>query len=84
MFLPPELMCILLLLCWTGLVLLAVFFLRSRRLTLFEYLGWGLLAVLMPYLGAFLVILLRPGKSLVHRSRRKRPVPIKLPRLRFS
>ncbi len=87
MFIPPELMRIFLLLCWTGMVLLAAFFLRNRRLTFFEYLGWGILAVLCPYLGAFTVILLRPGKSLYPRSRRKRrthPVITRLPHLRFS
>ncbi len=84
MILSADVMRLLLLLCWTGMVLLAVFFLRTRRLTFNHYLSWGLLAVLLPFLGAFLVILLRPGKSMVHRPHRKRPIAFKFPRLRFS
>ena len=84
MFLTADFMRQLLLLCWIGMVLLAVFFLRGRRLTFFQYLGWGLMAVLVPFLGAFLVVLLHPGASLYRRSRRKRPAVVKLPRFRFS
>ena len=45
-----------------GMSLLAAFYLRSRRLTFQEYLGWGLLIVLVPLLGPFLVLLATPGK----------------------
>jgi len=79
MILPADVMRLLLLLCWTGMVLLAVFFLRNRRLTFYQYLRWGLLAVMLPFLGAFLVILLRPGRSSYRRSRRRRPAPLKFP-----
>jgi hypothetical protein len=41
--------------------LLAMFFLRRRRLGLGAYLAWGLLALSIPALGPFLVILTRPG-----------------------
>lgn len=45
-----------------GMVLLAAFYLRSRRLTFLQYFGWGLLLVLVPLLGPFWVILARPGQ----------------------
>jgi hypothetical protein len=44
------------------LALVAAFFLRSRRLSWGQYLLWGLLAVCLPILGPFLVILRRPGR----------------------
>jgi len=45
-----------------GMALLAAFYLRRRELTIAEYIGWGLLALLLPLLGPFLVILYQPGK----------------------
>gem|GEM_PF-760794 len=41
--------------------LLAIFYLRDRNLSFGEYTLWGLLALLLPALGPFLVILSRPG-----------------------
>jgi hypothetical protein len=41
---------------------LAVLFLRGRKLTVFQYLLWGLLALLLPVLGPYLVIAARPGQ----------------------
>jgi len=46
-----------------GMLLLSAFYLRGRRLTFGEYIGWGLLAVLLPLLGPFLAIFSRPGQS---------------------
>lgn len=45
-----------------GMELLAVFYLRQRRMPLFTYLRWGLLAVLLPFVGPFLVLLQQPGQ----------------------
>lgn len=45
------------------IALLAFAFLRTRRLSLEGYLLWGILALLVPLLGPFLVILCKPGKS---------------------
>jgi hypothetical protein len=45
------------------MVLIAMLYLRQRRLFWWEYLIWGLLAVGLPLLGPFLVILSQPGKS---------------------
>ena len=58
----PDVMRILLVLCLAGMALLAAFYLRGRKLTFTEYLGWGLLAILLPILGPFLVILSHPGR----------------------
>lgn len=45
-----------------ALALLALFYLRQRRMSWMSLLGWGLLAVLLPVLGPFLVIATRPGE----------------------
>ena len=47
-----------------GMALLAFLFLRRRELTMKESLAWGLLIVLVPLLGPFLVMVLRPGTPL--------------------
>jgi len=62
MMLSSETMRILLLVCVLGMALVAAFYLRRRELTIAEYIGWGLLAILLPLLGPFLVILYQPGK----------------------
>lgn len=49
--------------CALGMALLAVFFLRRRKLSLSEYLAWGLVTLLIPLLGPFLVIAVRPGQA---------------------
>ena len=62
MWLSPDVLRWLLLLCALGMALLAAFFLRRRSLSTFEYLAWGALLVLVPFLGPFLILLLRPGR----------------------
>jgi hypothetical protein len=54
--------------CVAALVI-AIFYLRYRRLTLGEYAFWGLLAFVIPVLGPFFVIAARPGP----RKRLRRP-----------
>lgn len=44
------------------MALMAFSYLRSRKLTWREYIGLGLVALLVPLLGPFLVILSRPGE----------------------
>lgn len=44
-----------------GMAVLALFFLRHRRMDWVSYCGWGLLAIGVPVLGPFLVIARRPG-----------------------
>jgi hypothetical protein len=63
MFLSAEAMRLLLVICLVSLALLAVFYLSRRRLSLLEYIGWGLLAVLLPLAGPFIVLLRQPGKK---------------------
>jgi len=45
-----------------GMALLAAFYLRRREMPREAYLAWGLLALLLPLLGPFLVILYHPGR----------------------
>ena len=51
--------------------LLAIFYLRGRKLSFGEYALWGLFALLIPALGPFLVIAFRPGQ----RSSKRRQIP---------
>lgn len=44
------------------MALLAIVYLSQRRLEWQRYCGWGLLALLVPILGPFLVIHFRPGE----------------------
>ena len=46
-----------------GSALLAIFYLRRRPISSLAFLGWGLLAVLLPVIGPFLVIAARPGSA---------------------
>jgi len=62
MLLTPDAMRASLVICVLGMALLAAFFLRKRQLSISEYIGWGLVIILLPLLGPFLVILRRPGK----------------------
>jgi hypothetical protein len=64
MLLTRELMRLLIIVCLVGMALLAVFYLRTRRMTLVAYISWGLLALLVPLLGPFLVILSQPGERI--------------------
>jgi hypothetical protein len=45
-----------------AMALLALFFLRQRRMSWSSYCCWGLLAICVPVLGPFLVIANRPGE----------------------
>jgi len=58
----PDVIRALLVLGVLGMAVLAALYLRNRELTIAEYIGWGLLIVLLPLLGPFLVILSRPGR----------------------
>lgn len=62
MLISPDTMRSLLLICLLGMATLAAFFLRQRSLSFADYLRWGLLLILLPLLGPFLVILATPGK----------------------
>ena len=62
MLLASDLMRLLLVLCILGMALLAAIYLRRRKMSLVEYIGWGLVIVLLPVLGPFLVIVYQPGQ----------------------
>jgi hypothetical protein len=42
---------------------LSAFYLRRRALTPLAYAGWGLLALMLPIIGPFLVIWAQPGEK---------------------
>lgn len=44
-----------------AMAILALVFLRQRRMNWLAYLGWGLIAVAVPVLGPFFIIAKRPG-----------------------
>jgi hypothetical protein len=46
-----------------GMALLAIFYLRQRRMPFHEYLTWGLLAIFVPVFGPFWVIYTHPGRA---------------------
>ena len=68
----PQLMRLLLAVCLLGMALLAILSLRQRKLSMAAYIGWGLLAILVPFVGPFVVLLLHPGESRVSRQARRR------------
>lgn len=65
---------ILLVLFLAAMYLLAMLYLRRRRLPPGAYVLWGLMALSIPALGPFLVILARPGESRARPEVRKRTV----------
>ncbi|MBP1700948.1 MAG: hypothetical protein H6Q38_55 [Chloroflexi bacterium] len=72
MFISPDTIRILLLALLIIEAVLAALYLRTRSLSILEYLGWGLLIVFVPLLGPFLVIAIRPGTA--HAPSRSKPV----------
>ena len=61
--LSADIMRFLLLLSMLGEALLAAFYLRRRQLRFTAYLRWGLLALMLPLVGPFLILLHRPGDA---------------------
>ena len=59
----PEILIALLIACMIGEAILAAMYLRTRSLSMSEYLGWVLVIVLVPLLGPFLAIAARPGQA---------------------
>ena len=62
MWTPDDILRIMLFACLFGMVMVAVLYLRQRKLSTMAYLLWGLLAVVVPVLGPYLVITSRPGE----------------------
>jgi len=46
-----------------GILVLSMLFLRGRKLSTREYILWGLLAVAVPVMGPYLVIISKPGNQ---------------------
>jgi hypothetical protein len=75
MLVSPTVMRVLLFTCMLGMVVVAGLYLRRQRLTPLQYLAWGALILLAPFVGPFLAILLGPGhphEELTARQRRLR------------
>jgi hypothetical protein len=47
--------------CLLAMYVLAMLYLRRRRLSMAHFIAWGASALFVPALGPFLVLLLRPG-----------------------
>jgi hypothetical protein len=45
-----------------GMLLVAVLYLRQRKLSTLAYVLWGVFALLLPVVGPYLVIAARPGE----------------------
>ena len=61
MQISSDLMRLLLLACMLSMMALAALYLRRRALSPLAYMLWGLAAILIPLVGPFLVIWLKPG-----------------------
>ena len=61
--LSADLMRIMLVIYLLGMSLLAALYLRSRVMGCEAYFGWGILAILLPVLGPFLVIIFAPRRA---------------------
>ncbi len=59
----PQLMRLLLVICLLGMAIVAILSLRQRKMTVAAAIAWGLIAILLPLVGPFIVILVRPGES---------------------
>jgi heme/copper-type cytochrome/quinol oxidase subunit 4 len=57
-----EIIRLLLALVMIGMALLALFYMRQRKLTGWQTTRFALLAICVPLLGPFLVIICQPGK----------------------
>lgn len=58
----PGIIRIILMIDIVAMALFALFYLRQRRMSWGAYCWWGLIALLLPVLGPFLVISNRPGE----------------------
>ena len=63
MQLSPDLMRSFLLACMLIMAVLAVFYLRRRKLTHLAYILWGLVAILIPIIGPFMIVWMKPGEK---------------------
>ncbi len=64
-----EILRVMLAVCLIAMYVLAMLYLRRRKLSLVQLIAWGLFALFVPALGPFLLLLSRPGE----------PAPRRLP-----
>lgn len=57
-----EILRVVLSVCLFAMYVLAMLYLRRRRLSLGQFIAWGLFALFVPALGPFLLLLTRPGE----------------------
>ena len=57
-----DLLRLVLLVMGSGMLLLSELYLLRRLMDWFDYFAWGILAIVLPVLGPFLVIACRPGE----------------------
>lgn len=58
----PKIISLLLVIDIVMLALFALFYLAQRRMNWIAYIGWGMVAIIIPVLGPFLVISNHPGE----------------------
>ncbi len=63
MLISPVIIRILLVVSLLSMAGLSLFYLSRRRLSFLGYACWGAVALLIPFLGPFLVILSHPGEK---------------------
>ncbi len=56
-----EILRVMLAVCLIAMYILAMLYLRRRRLSLGRFIAWSCLALFLPALGPFLVLLFAPG-----------------------
>ena len=62
MWTTAEVFRILLFFCLFGMLIIAILYLRQRKLSPLAFVLWGVFALLLPIVGPFLVISARPGE----------------------
>ena len=58
-----EILRVVLAVCLIAMYVLAMLYLRRRKLSLGQFIAWGLFALFVPALGPFLLLLTRPGEA---------------------
>lgn len=58
-----EILRVVLAVCLIAMYVLAMLYLRRRKMSLAQFIAWGLFALFVPALGPFLLLLSRPGQA---------------------
>ncbi len=57
-----EILRVMLVVCLVAMYVLAMLYLRRRTMSALQFIAWGALALFIPGLGPFLLLLTRPGE----------------------